>query len=141
MERMLQLSCRSIRRTLLGAAVLLVALVVAGRAQAACGYYVVAQNPSESMVANSADSDGMTVHSGSHAQQPECPCNGPSCRAHDSSIPPAPMAQAGAGDQQFADLGANAEILEQPFTIAFSSPGTPGPCVYLSTVDPPPRSR
>src|SRR5258708_24893931 len=110
MERMLQLSCRSIRRTLLGAAVLLIALVVAGRAQAACGYYVVAQNPSESMVANSADSDGMTAHSGLHGLRPDCPCNGPSCRAHDASIPPAPMWQAGPGEQQFAVLAVNAEI-------------------------------
>ena len=125
-------------RAPLAAAALVIALLAASRSHAACGYYVVAQNPSESMAANA---DLMRSHLASPANPHDCPCNGPSCRSHDSSTPAMPPIQSGGSDQQFACLFAAADLVEQPFTLLIPLPQLSGPRVYPSSVDPPPRGR
>jgi hypothetical protein len=128
---------RSFTRVLLGAVALLIALAAAGQAKAACGYYVVAQNPSESMAANI---NAMRAHASAPADQ-ECPCNGPNCRAHDSNTPFVPSAAPTGADQHFADLPADTSLTQQSFRSLIPVLLAAAPSVYPSSIDPPPRDR
>src|SRR5260370_31606173 len=103
---------RRFPRVLLGAVALMIALAAAGQAKAACGYYVVAQNPSESMAANVG---AMRAHAAAPAPGQDCPCHGSSCRAHDSNTPIVPSAAPTGADQHFADLVAGARLIQQGY--------------------------
>ncbi len=125
-------------RALLCTLAVLLSLAAASGARAACGYYVVAQHPSESMASNA---DEMRSHVAAPADAPrDCPCRGPMCRAHEPS-PVAPAAAPVGADQQSAIFTDSSRDLEQQFVRTDVPPQLLASSIYPSSVDPPPRAR
>ena len=85
------------RVLLLGGIALCLSLLCTSKARAACGYNVVAGNPSATLMAGA---DRMQ-HPAAPSDRPGCPCHGPGCRAGDpspatTSTPPTNSDQQGA---------------------------------------------